>query len=292
MEATQMSGQAASGDDSRLALSRIHSRLCLLAILICGGLAMGRNGVANEQAKTVLIVMDERPQMETLAEFLRAKGKLEVEIVDQASLPADFSSYSAVVGYIHKTLEEKTELALIDYTKNGGRYVCVHHSISSKKAQNKYYFDFLGIRLDAPEEAKSPPRPGGHYAWRHPADVTIVNLDPRHYITNHNIEWNETATYASSDSPSAEREYPSMTLKDSEVYLNHKFIDGREKTVLCGFKYFDDRNNQLYMQDRAAWVKAQGKGHIIYFKMGHSGEEFENPNISQMILNAIEWRAE
>ena len=69
----------------------------------------------------------------------------------------------------------------------------------------------------------------------------------------------------------------------------HKFRDGREKTVLFGFKFFDDRNGQLFMQDRAGWFKKYGKGEVVYFMPGHSASDFENANISQMILNAINW---
>ena len=66
-------------------------------------------------------------------------------------------------------------------------------------------------------------------------------------------------------------------------------LDGREKQVLCGIKYFDDRNSELFMQDRALWIKPSGSGEIIYFLPGHSEDDFRNRNISQIVLNAIEW---
>jgi len=50
--------------------------------------------------------------------------------------------------------------------------------------------------------------------------------------------------YISSDQPGVEVLYPSISLHESEAYLNHKFTDGREKTVLFGLKFFDDRNGQ------------------------------------------------
>ena len=52
-------------------------------------------------------------------------------------------------------LQEATEKAIIDYTQKGGRLICLHHSISSAKAANKFYFGFLGVRLD-----KGPMAPG------------------------------------------------------------------------------------------------------------------------------------
>lgn len=238
--------------------------------------------------KKVLIIQDEKEQMEVLSDFLTQTDKnIQVEIVDQKHLPSNTSEYDAVILYIHRKLEEQTEVKVIDYTKNGGRFVCIHHSISSGKAKNKYFFPFLGIQLDGTEKSNDAEEIGAGYAWVEPVTLTIVNLNTQHYVCNHKINWKEKITYKSSDSPSVESEYPYMSFHESEVYLNHKFIDGREKTVLMGFKYFDKRNNLLFMQDRAAWYKKAGKGDIFYFMPGHSNLEFQNSNYAQMILNAI-----
>ena len=239
-------------------------------------------------AGRVLIVMDEREQMETLARFLKDTGGLESTIVDQTSLPEDWSGFQAMIGYVHGTLLEATELKLIEYTRNGGRYVCLHHSISSGKTKNKHYFDFLGVRLPGIEKAREPSQPGDHYAWREPAKFTVVNLTPGHYITSHNVTWPEKTSYRSSDAPDGEREYPAFTL-DGEAYMNHQFTDGREKTPLLGIKYLDDRNGVLYMQDREGWLKPSGKGWIVYLQMGHATREFQNPAVAQMVLNAVTW---
>jgi hypothetical protein len=83
--------------------------------------------------------------------------------------------------------------------------------------------------------------------------------------------------------------YPSIRLADdSEVFINHKFTDGREKTVLCGVVYQDKETNRTYMQDRGAWIKEQGKGIIVYFMPGHTASDYQKNGISQMILNAIQ----
>jgi hypothetical protein len=241
----------------------------------------------------ILIVMDERPQMEVLASFLKQKGGIEATIVDQKALPEDWKPFDAVLAYIHGALLEPTELKLIEYTKSGGRYVCIHHSISSGKVKNKYYFDFLGVRLDDADQARQPATPGTHYAWREPVDMTLVNLNAGHYITSHDVTWPEKTTYRSSEAPEApEREYPALTVKDVEAYMNVKFTDGHDKTVLLGFKYRDDRNGALYMQDREGWLKPAGKGWVVYLQMGHSAKEFENPAVAQMVMNAITWRPE
>ena len=167
-------------------------------------------------------------------------------------------------------------------------YVCII-SISSGKAENEFYFDFLGIRLDDPKNSKYPVLPGAGYAWKEPVTLNLVNLNPGHYITSFNVNWSEKIEYISSDLPAVNKSYPALFLQDSEVYLNHKFTDGHEKTVLCGIKYFDDRNDQLFMQDRGAWIKNQGKGKIVYLMPGHSARDYENLNIAQIVLNAIMW---
>lgn len=241
----------------------------------------------------VLVVQDEMPQIEVLARFLRSTGNLEVDIVDQAHLPKEMTTYRAVIGFIHGKLEIPTEKAIIDYTQKGGKYICLHHSISSGKARNAFYFDFLGIELDHPEFSQYPVKPAEGYGWFHDGDkgttLLLVNLNSKHYITNHNINWGPPISYVSSDGPAVENMYPSISLSGTEVYMNHKFTDGREKTVLCGLKCYDPRNGELFMQDRAVWLKSSGKGSIVYIMPGHRPTDYENPNIAQMILNAIVW---
>ncbi len=251
-----------------------------LLLSICAVLALG---LARTGRSDVLIVQDELPQMELLAKFLREEGKLSVTIADQQSLPENLSAYKAVVVFIHKDLHEKTERAIIEYTRNSGRLVCLHHSVSSKKALNKFYFDFLGMRLD-----KGPMEKGG-YKWK-ACSWSLVNLNSQHFITNSGVDWDEKIAYTPSDYPSSERKYPSITLgADSEVFVNHKFTDGRDKTVLCGMVYRDVESGKTYMQDRGAWIKKQGKGTIVYFMPGHAVSDYENKSISQIILNAITW---
>jgi hypothetical protein len=239
----------------------------------------------------VLIVMDERAQMEVLARYFSERAKIESVIVDQKSLPEDWSGYLAIIGYVHGKLEEKTELKIIDYTKSGGRFVCLHHMISSGKSKNKYYFDFLGVHMDGIDLARQPAEPGGHYAWREGIRQTIVNVNPKHYITANGVQWPERTVFAPAGSALAEKEYPALTLEESEVYMNVNFSDGKEKTILLGYKYLDDRNQILHQQLTSGWLKPSGNGWIIYLQVGHSAHEYENAAVAQMALNAITWNA-
>jgi hypothetical protein len=256
-----------------------------LLVFITVSVAVLTCGVSGPSGKTeVLIIQDERPQMDVLAKFLTEKGNLSVTIVEQKSLPKQLSTFKAVIVFIHGRLFEQTERAIIDYTKAGGRLICLHHSISSRKAENKFYFDFLGIQLN-----KGTMEEGG-YVWK-ASSWTLVNLNPKHYITNHNIKWEKQVIYTSSDQPAAEKSYPGIDLKDdSEVFINHRFTDGREKTVLCGLIYTNKTTGKTYMQDRGAWIKDQGKGAIVYLMPGHCVSDYQNENIARMILNAVNWK--
>ncbi len=267
---------------------------CLGLVLLAGADTASRNArtpvtAAAAAASKVLIVMDERPQMEVLAGYLLDKGKIESVIVDQKTMPEDWSGYAAVIGYVHGRLDEKAEQKIIDYTRSGGRFVCLHHMISSGKSRNRYYFDFLGVRMDAIDLARQPAEPGGHYAWREGINQTVVNLNPSHYVTSHDVQW-PGKTLFSPESASVEKEYPALTLQDSEVYMNVKFTDGKDKTVLLGCKYLDDRNQVLFQQTTDGWVKPSGKGWIVYLQMGHSTHEYQNPAVAQMVLNAVAWK--
>lgn len=129
---------------------------------------------ASEAAtKRVLIVTDESDRMLPLAAYLKDKGQIDSTIIDysglpeaQQVLPEDLAGYDALVGYIHNELNEPTELQIIDYTRSGGRFVNVHHMVSSGKLKNRYYFDFLGLHMDNIERAREPSEPGTHYMWR------------------------------------------------------------------------------------------------------------------------------
>ena len=117
----------------------------------------------------------------------------------------------------------------------------------------------------------------------------MVNLNSQHYITNHNVEWKGEIKYTPSDCPSVTKSYPCIKLKeDSEAFINHTFKDGREKRVLCGLVYTDKATGRVYMQDRGAWIKKQGRGIIFYLMPGHSVSDYENEGIAQMILNAVQ----
>ncbi len=235
-------------------------------------------------SEKLLIVADEWPQMEILTEFLQEQGGYAVEKVEQNDLPGDLSSYRGVFQFVHGALQDRTSRVLIDYTRNGGRAIVLHHGISYRKMQTEGWPEFLGIKLDNREEAE--PR----YVWIHDIDFTLVNLNANHYITTNKITYPKTIEYKSSDQPSAATEFPAIEFKNTEVFLNHQFTDGREKTVLFGFYFKDPKTGKVWMQDRSGWYKPYGRGWVFYFHPGHTVEDFKTPNYCQIILNSLTWK--
>ena len=60
-------------------------------------------------------------------------------------------------------------------------------------------------------------------------------------------------------------------------------------SVLCGVKYTDKETGTTFMQDRGAWLKPYGAGHLVYMQPGHAVSDYRQAGIAQMILNAINW---
>lgn len=234
-------------------------------------------------AQRIAIVSDEWPQMEVLAKYFEEKG-CEVDSFEQDALPSPLAGYDAAVQFIHGAMSDKTAETLIDFTEAGGRTIVLHHGISSKKKETKGWLPFMGIHLDRAENAAD------RYVWIHGVDLVFVNLQPDHYITSNGIEYNETVQYRSSDQPSPAQTLPAITFEDTEVFLNHQFNDGREKTVLFGFVYQDGKSGETVMQDRSGWMKPRGDGWLFYFQPGHTVADFEEPRYARILLNCLTWQ--
>ena len=232
----------------------------------------------------VLIVADEWEPMEELAKFLRDPGRYTVQSVEQKLLPADLGQYAAVFMYLHGKMTHPTERALVEYAAAGGRLVILHHGIASARVANPAWLAMTGIHIAPPSDPEAP--------WRviHNITHTLVNLNPRHYITTHNVTYERTVEYRSSDAPSRPAKLPATDLTDTEVFLNQQFTDGRAKTVLLGMHCVDPKTKQPIMQDRSGWYKPFGKGWVFYFQPGHAASDFRHRGYCQMIWNCLTWR--
>lgn len=215
--------------------------------------------------------------MEILAKRLKADDGKECKLVAQSDLPAKLDAFEAVVVYIHGRLAEPAERACVAYANNGGRLVLLHHSISSGKRQNREWFPLLGVELrqGSPEE--------GGYKWIEDVTVEWVSL-AKHYIMTNRIAYSESAAYRSTPESELEQR-PSFTLKETEVYLNHRFTGPR--TILMGLKFKDASTGKTWLQDTAGWYRPAGKGWVLYFMPGHTAKDFENPIYGRIVANAI-----
>lgn len=248
------------------------------------------------QAEKVLIVADEWEQMEILEQFLEEQGRFEVEKTEQNDMPADLSSYAAVIEFVHRLLNDEPAQQMITYTRNGGRTIVMHHGVSAAKKKTKGWYDFLGMELDRTEKAEN------YYEWVHGVDYYLVNLQPEHYITSHKVNYPEQVEYRSSDTPSVPKTLPALLIENSEIFINHQFTDAREKIVLFGFKSkeipeSETENKRIpqtdspIMQDRGGWYKPAGKGYVFYLQPGHAATDMDT-NYCQIIMNCITWKPE
>jgi hypothetical protein len=227
----------------------------------------------------VLIVADEFPAMQVVADRLKNEEHLDSKVVTQKELPTNLVSFSAVVVYIHGALLPQAEDALIDYTREGGKLVLLHHSISSGKRKNAHWFPFLGISLPEGDVKQ------GGYKWIEGVTLDYVNLNPNHFIMTNRLSYPSRITYQSTNAPPDDGRLPGFTLSGSEVYLNHVHTEPR--TLLMGLKYTDAQTGTTYSQDRAGWIKRAGKGWVIYLMPGHTAQEFEHRIYGRMVLNAV-----
>jgi hypothetical protein len=225
-------------------------------------------------ADGVLMVADEIPAMEVLAKQLKTRIGVGATIVTQDKLPADLSTYPAVLVYIHKDITESAETAFIAYAKGGGKLILLHHSISSGKRKNKSWFPFLNIEL--PDK----PYADGGYKYFDPAAFDVINLAPTHYITTHEVTFPATAEYQGGSRPS-------FPVVETEVYLNHVFTGPR--TTLMGIRYRDKNTGKVYEQPSAGWYRPAEKGTVMYFMVGHNASDFDNPVYAQILANAVKF---
>ena len=233
--------------------------------------------VGRVSAQDVLIVADEMPAMNVLASALKIQEGLTSKIALQTDLPASLTGFRAVIVYIHKDLDSIPEQAFIRYAQNGGKLICLHHSISSAKRKNRAWFPFLGVDLPKKEVDK------GGYKYVGGVTMAVVNLAPEHFITTHKINYDSTIAYRREGQQQA-TDLPGFVLSNTEAFLNHTLLTPR--TILLGVKLTDEAG-KVWMQDRSAWCMPVGKGWLFYSQPGHAVSDFNNPVYARILANAV-----
>ncbi len=228
-------------------------------------------------AQDVLIVADEIPAMEILADAFKKQENITCKIVTQFEMPPSLTDFKAVIVYIHKDMDSLAEKAFINYAKNGGKLICLHHSISSMKRKNEQWFPFLGINLPKKEVNE------GGYKYIGGVKMSVVNLAPKHFITTHKIKYDTTIVYKK-EAKTKEKRVAGFVLDSTEAFVNHVLLSPR--TILLGFK-ITDVQGKIWMQDRSAWCMRVDKGWIFYSQPGHAVSDFENPLYARIVINAV-----
>lgn len=231
------------------------------------------------RAQGVLIVADEFHAMQVVAAQVEADSKVQTRIIGQTEIPPSMASYRAVLVYLHGELSPAAEHKLMQYANDGGDLIVLHHTISSRKRENKDWFNFLHIELPA------KPFADGGYAYFAPVMYQVVNLAVGNPLMK-GVTFGEKVAFTD-PAGGGERMLPGTTFPDTEVYANHVLTG--ERTLLLGTKYTDARTGHVYMQDTAGWMLPTGKGTIFYFMMGHRVEDFQNAAYRRLLSNAVEY---
>jgi hypothetical protein len=232
-------------------------------------------------AQDVLIVADEFHAMQVLAAHLEQDTKVHTRIVGQLEMPPSLASYRAVLVYLHGELQAGAEHKFIQYANDGGDLILLHHTISSRKRENKDWYNFLRIELPTKPFAE------GGYAYFDPVTYQVVNLAPKSYLTTKHVVFDQKAAFTD-PSDGAESTLSATSFPDTEVYVNHVLTG--QRVLLLGMKYTDAKTGKVYMQDTAGWMLPAGKGVVFYFMMGHRAEDFDNAAYRQILDNAVEYQ--
>jgi hypothetical protein len=227
----------------------------------------------------ILIVSDEKCQMHRLEKNLCELSDYQFTQVLPENMDDDLSDYTHVIMYVHSTLDDVVESALINYAVAGGRLIVLHHGIASAKMKNKRWLPFLGVKLY--------PRDHGEYPWGVLADTlhTMVNLCPGHYITTNEINYEKTLKFETDYPRDFSGEFQAFDLQNTEIFLNQR-VDSVDKVILFGV--CNEKGD--IMQASSGWIKNTGKGKVFYFQAGHNESDFDNANFLQVIRNTIEWK--
>jgi hypothetical protein len=251
---------------------------------------------ADEPELRVAVLADKVDEAPALLAMLNKNGFDAVQIAQKdldemiSAIEADenpLNAYDAVIMYIHSVLKPDVEQAIISYTQSGGRMLVVHHGLASAKCRNPDYMEFLGMKIDT--------SPDSNRRWLVTAEIphVMVNLAPGHFITTEGIDYGEEKIeYVSPDREELRGEFASFSLPNTEIFHNQMFTDGREKTVLFGYRWENPDTGNVMMEDTSGWTKPVGEGLLIYLQAGHADHDFENPNYGQVIRNALVWEAD
>jgi hypothetical protein len=243
--------------------------------------------LCSARAAILHVVGDEPVPMHALKRVLESGGH-QVTLFEQKEFALSSSAQkpAAILMYVHGVLEDVVGKRLIAFAREGGRLVILHHGIASAKNKSPYWMEFVGMEI-LPKNAPEYP-----WAVLYGVDFEMVNLAPGHPITTLGVTNMGTTSYVPGELPqSKEQKLSSFVVPDTEAYLNQRFRPGFQRTLLFGMKCKDPVGGAVYMQDTGGWLMRSGKGWVFYLQPGHFGRDFEVPQLRQVLLNCLSWKA-
>jgi hypothetical protein len=238
------------------------------------------------QSAVLHVVGDEPVPMQALKSVLESGGH-QVTLFEQNEFASSRGQKpDAILMYVHGELEESVGKRLIAFTREGGRLVILHHGIASAKNKSPYWMEFVGMEI--------LPKNAPEYPWAviYGVEFEMVNLAQGHPVTTQHVSYTGTTAYSQSElQQGKERNLSSFVVPDTEAYLNQRFRPGFQRTLLFGMKCKDPLGGAVYMQDTGGWVMRAGKGWVFYLQPGHFGRDFEVPQLRQVLLNCLTWKA-
>lgn len=264
----------------------------MLFVITTQAMVLTSIGLADEQASdrsAVLLVADHMGELPTLTSLLEKNG-YNVTFRPQKEIETPLTSYAAVFVYVHQILTPRAETALVDYAKEGGRLIVIHHGLASAKANNPKWLDLLGVKFYSRNDEKYP------WCVTEPTTFCMVNLKPDHYITSHKIQYDKTVEYTSQDRADLTGTFPAFDIPHTEVYHNMRSTDGDTKVILFGSKFEaakddPDAAKKPAMEETGGWYKPAERGWVFYFQPGHSEADYRNPTFAQILLNTVSWKS-
>jgi type 1 glutamine amidotransferase len=206
---------------------------------------------------------------------------------DMSTFRPDFSAYKVVVlDYNGDSWSDATNIAFLDFVKNGGGVV-VYHAADNAFPQWKEYNEIIGLGgwegrnekdgpyvyfRDGKEVRDHTPGPGGSHGRQH--EYTVVLRGKKHPITKGlPASW--------------------MHAKD-ELY--DKMRGPAKNMTILATAFSDKSTGGTGRDEPALMVLHWGKGRIFHTILGHVGNEAEHPAVECLsfivtFLRGAEWAA-
>lgn len=258
-----------------LPMRTFHLILCLLGSLALGGRCLAQ---AESQAKKHLLVIGEEKgyrheavshAMATIERMGRESGlwdttiRTDTEALTKKKLEynaKNLNDFDAVLFYTGGNLEmnDEQKAALTSFVREDGKGFVGVHSATITFTNWPEYGEMIGGYFDE--------HPWGTF------DAPIVVEDP--------------------DFPGMQQWGKSFVLRD-EIYQLKDFSRDKVRVLMrLDASKLDLNNPRVHRKDRdfaVTWAKQYGKGRVYYSTLGHVEQNWDDPRLQKMYLEAIKW---